>query len=132
MKFTRYFLLLLLIGGVFFHLTGAFASPRLSPEEASQRLESGTAVLIDVREPTEWEDGVVTGALLLPLSDLRSTRTRWMPALEIHGKKELILYCRSGNRSGIAQKLLQSEGFNASNAGGFSDWVKSRAPTTKP
>ncbi len=132
MKFSRYFLVVLLIGAVFFHLTGAFASPRIDPKEATTRLESGKAVLIDVREPGEWADGVVTGALLLPLSDLRGPRTLWTPALETHKDKELIIYCRSGNRSGIALKILEAEGFKGVNAGAFSTWKKSGAPVKTP
>lgn len=132
MKFSRYFLIVLTAGAVFFHLTGAFASPRIAPQEATARLEAGNAVLVDVREPGEWADGVVVGALLLPLSDLRGARTLWNPALEAHKGKEFIIYCRSGNRSGIAVKLLESEGHKASNAGGFSTWKKSGAAVKTP
>lgn len=132
MKFSRYFLVVLLIGAVFFHLTGAFASPRIDPAEATTRLASGNAVLIDVREPSEWESGVVEGALLLPLSDLRGGRALWKPVLETHTDKEIIVYCRSGARSGTATKLLEESGFKATNAGAFSSWVKSGATVVKP
>ncbi len=132
MKFSRFFLVILVVGAVFFHLTGLFASPRIDPKEATSRLDSGNAVLVDVREPNEWADGVVDGALLLPLSDLRGNRTLWGPALDTHRNKEFILYCRSGNRSEIALKILQTEGIKGSNAGGFSTWQNSGAPVTKP
>lgn len=98
--------------------------PRLDPEEAAARVESGEAVLIDVREPEEWEEtGVVATAHLLPLSDLRGPREQWRAFLERHRDKELILYCRSGNRSGQAAAILAEEGFRVANAGGLKDWI---------
>ncbi|MEN9840262.1 MAG: hypothetical protein RL376_62 [Verrucomicrobiota bacterium] len=104
----------------------------MSPAEAARRVAAGTAVLIDVREPSEWQSGVVKGALLLPLSDLQGKRTQWTPSLKANQDKELILYCRSGNRSGIAARLLSTEGFTCSNAGGFSTWKSSGHPVVSP
>ena len=46
--------------------------------------------------------------------------------------KELLLYCRSGNRSGQAAALLAKEGFKTLNAGGFSEWQTAKLPTRKP
>lgn len=104
----------------------------ISPEEAARRVAAGTAILIDVREPAEWRDGVVTGALLLPLSDLSGERAKWKPVLDANRDKELILYCRSGNRSGQAVRILTGEKLKATNAGGFSSWKAAGKPTTKP
>ncbi len=132
MKFTRHFLVILVIAAVFFHLTGLLASPRIDPTEAATRIATGNAVLIDVREPSEWESGVVEGALLLPLSDLRGGRALWKPVLETHTDKEIIVYCRSGARSGTATKILEESGFKATNSGAFSSWVKSGASVVKP
>lgn len=108
------------------------AGPRVTPEEAAKRVAAGTAVLIDVREPDEWAGGVAKPALLLSLSDLRAARKDWKPVLEKNRDKELILYCRSGNRSGIAAKILADEGFKTINAGGFSAWQSAGLPTRKP
>ncbi len=99
-------------------LAGGF----LSPAEAAARVAAGTAVVIDVREPAEWTAGVVEGALLLPLSDLRGDRVYWTDMLATHREKELILYCRSGNRSAIAASLLSADGYRTSNAGGYAAW----------
>ncbi|MFA6287884.1 MAG: rhodanese-like domain-containing protein [Opitutaceae bacterium] len=109
-----------------------FAGGVVTPEEAAKRVTAGTAVLIDVREPDEWTDGVVMGALLLPLSDLRGERTKWRSVLEANRDKELIFYCRSGTRAGMAAELLAKEGFKTANAGGFGAWKKSGQPTSKP
>ncbi|MBW7894742.1 MAG: rhodanese-like domain-containing protein [Opitutaceae bacterium] len=101
----------------------------LDPAEALQRVESGQAVLIDVREPAEWAaTGVAAPAALLPLSDLKGDRREWTPYLEAHRGKELILYCRSGNRSGIAGRILAKEGWTVANGGAFKTWQAAGLP----
>ena len=108
----------------------ALAGDILPASEAASRVAAGTAVLVDVREPGEWADGgVAEPANLLSLSDLRGDRTGWKSFLAENKDKELILYCRSGNRSGIAARILTKEGFNVANAGGFRDWVAAGLPT---
>ncbi len=98
--------------------------PLVSPDKAAARVETGKAVLVDVREPAEWKDtGVVTTAHTLSLSDLRGPREHWKPFLEANKDVELILYCRTGNRSAQAAELLEADGYRVANAGGLSDWV---------
>ena len=110
---------------------------RLTPAEAAQRVAAGTAVLVDVREPGA-ETGVVAGAATLALSDLRGERRDWKPFLAANKERELILYCRSGNRSGQAARLLAAEGYRTANAGGLRDWsaagqpVQPYAPQLRP
>jgi len=107
-------------------------APTIAPAEAAQRVADGKAVLIDVREPKEWaETGVAAPAALLPLSDLNGDRKQWKEFLEKNRDKELILYCRSGSRSGRAAKLLAEEGYRTLNAGGFQDWQAAGLPTRK-
>ncbi|WP_221031271.1 rhodanese-like domain-containing protein [Actomonas aquatica] len=104
----------------------------MKPQEAASLIESGQAVLIDVREPGEWAGGVAAPALLLSLSDLRGSRRQWTPALEKHKGKTLLLYCASGMRSGTAARQLMSEGHVAKNLGGFGRWARSGLPTRQP
>jgi rhodanese-related sulfurtransferase len=112
-------------------LRGADA-PAVAPAEAAKRVADGKAVLIDVREPAEWaETGVAAPAALLPLSDLNGDRKQWKEFLEKNRDKELILYCRSGNRSGRAAVILAGEGFRTANAGGFGDWQSANLPVRK-
>ncbi len=108
------------------------AADTIDPAEAARRVAAGTAILIDVREPDEWRDGVVTGAYLLSLSDLRGERKKWKPVLAANRDKELICYCRSGARSGMAIGILKQESFTATNAGGFSAWKSAGQPVSKP
>ena len=99
-------------------------------EAAARRVEAGTAVLIDVREPGECATtGMARPAVNLPLSDLRGDRRVWKPFLESNSSKELVLYCRSGFRSGQAAKMLAEEGYTTTNAGGFSAWQRAGLPT---
>lgn len=101
----------------------------ITPTEAAKRLEGGQAVLIDVREPAEWAaTGVAAPAVLLSLSDLQGARSDWKLFLEENKGKELILYCRSGNRSAIAARLLAKEGWSTMNAGAFKDWAAASLP----
>jgi rhodanese-related sulfurtransferase len=125
-------ILIALVFAVLFVTQRMLAGPILTPEEAARRVATGTAILIDVREPSEWRDGVVKGALLLPLSDLQGDRQQWKPVLAANADKELILYCRSGNRAGIAARLLAGEKFKTANAGGFSAWKSAGQPVRTP
>jgi rhodanese-related sulfurtransferase len=106
--------------------------PAISPAEADAAIKAGTAVLVDVREPSEWPDGVATPATLLPLSDLRGKRVGWKPFLQENKNKRIIVYCLSGARSGMAAATLKSEGFDAANLGGLSQWVTSGLAVRRP
>lgn len=106
--------------------------PTLKPADGGERVRSGAALLIDVREPHEWADGVAAQAVLLPLSDLNGSRQQWRPLLEQVGNRDLILYCKVGGRATLAAKVLAAEGFRAANGGGFSDWTAAGWPTVKP
>lgn len=107
-------------------------APYVSPTEAGARIRSGQALLVDVREPGEWAGGVAQGATLLPLSDLNGARTQWQPFLAAQGDRELLVYCAAGGRSGIAAKVLVSEGRRAANTGGLSGWAAAGWPIVKP
>jgi rhodanese-related sulfurtransferase len=110
-----------------------FGGPRMTAEEAADQLKTGNAVLIDVREPSEWaESGVAEPAVLLSLSDLRGERKQWKSFLENNRDKTLLLYCRSGNRSGIAAATLAKEGLKTVNAGSFDAWKSAGLPVRKP
>ncbi len=74
------------------------------------------ALIIDVRTQPEFDAGHVEGAILIPF-DVISTNIGYVA--EDH-EKEIVLYCRSGRRSGIAQRTLQEMGYTkVRNAGGL-------------
>ena len=105
---------------------------RITPAEAAQRVKEGKAVLVDVREPVEWAaTGVAAPAVLLPMSDLQGERKLWAPFLEKNAGKELLLYCRSGTRSGKVAAKLAQEGQTVANVGGFKEWTAAGLPMRK-
>lgn len=110
-----------------------FAVENTTPAQAAQRIADGKAVLIDVREPAEWlESGVAAPAVLLPKSEFDAGRLgEWKDFLAKVGDKEIIVYCRSGKRSGAVAEALAKEGHKVSNAGGFKDWEAAGLPVKK-
>lgn len=105
---------------------------RMTAPEADTAIKAGTAVLVDVREEDEWEEGVAAPAILLSFSDLMGPRKKWASFLTQNKNKQLILYCLSGARSDRAAKSLIKEGYNAINLGGISAWARSGFPLRKP
>lgn len=113
--------------------TLAAAAPTIAPAEAAKLVAAGEAVLIDVREAAEWKsEGVAAPAVLLAKSDFDAAKKDWQPFLEKHAGKQLILYCRSGRRSGIIAEELAKQGLKTANGGAFKDWVAAGLPVRKP
>ena len=106
--------------------------PRLSAKECFERVRSGEALLIDVREPSEWASGIAERAIPLSLSDLTGGRERWKKILAENAGRELLLYCGAGVRSGMAARILVREGFRASNAGSLAEWSAAGWPVVRP
>ena len=128
MKINRLFAALLISAS----LSLAAEISKIEPTVAAALVAAGKAVLVDVREPTEWaETGVVAVATLLAKSDFDGAQTTWKPFLEKNKGQQIILYCRSGNRSGIVAKALAEKGFKVANAGGFKAWAAAGQPVRK-
>jgi rhodanese-related sulfurtransferase len=118
---------------VFKMLRSAFTpAERIAPADAAARVRSGQAVLIDVREPEEWAEGVAKSAALLPLSDFNGSRTLWRAFLAQLGDREALVYCASGARSGLVARMLVGEGVRAANTGRLSDWAAAGWPIVPP
>ena len=118
----------LLLGS--FTLMSAAEIPKTTPADAARLVAEGKAVLVDVREPSEWADtGVAAPAVLLAKSDFDGAQKDWKPFLEKNAGKEIILYCRSGARAGTVGAALADKGLKVSNAGGLRDWTKAGLPT---
>ncbi|HET9058005.1 MAG TPA: rhodanese-like domain-containing protein [Chitinophagaceae bacterium] len=95
----------------------------ITVEEVKKRLEAGEKLnLIDVREPYENADFNI-GGILCPLGKIQ---TMQVDELEDLKDKEVIVYCRSGNRSGQACMILDTMGFkNTKNlTGGMLSWTE--------
>jgi rhodanese-related sulfurtransferase len=95
----------------------------ITVSELKERISSGEQLnLVDVREPSEHQDFNI-GGLLLPLGRIQAMDVDQLEALK---DKEVICYCRSGNRSGQACQILDMLGFNNTKnlQGGMLAWQK--------
>lgn len=99
--------------------SGQPTSSEVSAHELAQRISGADAPLVlDVREPWEWEIVRIEGSRLLPLGQLPD-RLR-----ELDAAAEIVTVCHKGQRSLMAQQLLQGAGFQArSLAGGIDAWA---------
>jgi rhodanese-related sulfurtransferase len=90
----------------------------ITPEELQKKMDEGQDLfLLDVRTPGEYAHGAINGAHLLPVQEL-SSRVRELPR-----DKEIIVYCRVGNRSAFAASHLAQLGYNVKNLeGGIMAW----------
>jgi hydroxyacylglutathione hydrolase/adenylyltransferase/sulfurtransferase len=97
----------------------AFKDPEIeiSVQDAAALLDSGEAVLVDVREPHEWEAGRIPGARHVQMEHLASQ------AKTIPRDTQVIFQCRLGNRSAMAAQAFRASGYDAlSMAGGIEAW----------
>ena len=90
--------------------------------EADELRQRPGAVVLDVREPDEYEQGAIPGAVHIPRGTLETKVEAALP----RGRK-VIIYCAGGNRSALAADTLQQMGYTdvASMAGGFRHWAQS-------
>jgi len=102
--------------------------PEISPSELAERLERGeNLTLVDVREGYERQiaDLPDHGQIHIPVAEFPSRRA------EIPKEGDVVLYCRSGSRSGWATEFLRSQGWeNVVNlSGGVLGWREDVDPT---
>jgi rhodanese-related sulfurtransferase len=105
--------------------TGGSGLPaEISISEALAKKEAG-AFILDVRQPDEWNEAHIQDATLIPLDQLPN-RVNELPK-----DKEIVVVCRSGNRSAQGRDILLSAGFTnvTSMAGGLNQWKSAGYPT---
>lgn len=118
---------LALISGVIFILSGSNesevadnSSPKIitAQDYQSNYLQSNTDhILLDVRTPEEFTSGYIPGAINIPLQELDQRLS------ELPQDIDIVVYCRSGNRSAQAVTILSNNGFdNVSDMGGIIAW----------
>jgi rhodanese-related sulfurtransferase len=96
--------------------------PEVSPSQAQQLIGSG-AQLVDVRTDAEYAAGHIPGARHVPLAELQSE------AAGLEREQPLVVYCRSGERSGMAADAFAASGWDAhSIEGGLLQWADERLP----
>jgi rhodanese-related sulfurtransferase len=93
----------------------------ITVEELREKMQRGDEfVLIDVREPYEHEEFNI-GGKLVPIGGFQAL----ISLFDDHKEDEIVIYCRSGRRSGVAKELMELQGYkNVRNLlGGMLDWV---------
>ncbi len=103
---------------------------RISVAEARAKLEAGTAVMVDVREPNEYVEVHAKGVRLIPvntvMNEVRQIR-------EYSDGKEVLFICKSGQRSALAAEFATAAGLDDvplyNVEGGTTAWVNEGFPT---
>lgn len=92
----------------------------IAPQQAKEIMEEQKdCIILDVRDQDEYDEGHISGALLIPYTEI-SKKAETM----LKDKEQLIMvYCRSGRRSAIAAAALADMGYNnVKDFGGIIDW----------
>ena len=100
--------------------------PEISPQELKQKLEANESVLLlDVREPSEYDIVHLEDARLIPLNTLPQHID------SLPSDQEIVVYCHYGQRSLYATAYLHQNGFTAAKnlIGGIDQWAAEMDPT---
>ncbi len=111
----------------FRHASQNFSS--LTPAGAIALINNEDVILLDVREPAETVIGKITKAIQIPVSSI----TQRIGELDKYKDKNVIVYCKTGARSGLACKALNKAGFeNVYNmSGGITAWQDAHLPVSR-
>jgi len=91
---------------------------KISQEEAKERIDNGV-LFIDVREQDEYDSGHIVGAVLSPVGNIGNDIVNIVKDKDT----EILIYCRSGNRSKVASDALVQLGYtNVYDFGGINTW----------
>ena len=105
----------------------AFAEKTPAATEAWTMIKSG-ALVVDVRSADEFATGHLDGALNIPHDSIAKRAAE----LGTDKERQVVLYCKSGRRAGLAQQTLASLGFSKlQNAGGYQDLIDSKLIDSK-
>jgi rhodanese-related sulfurtransferase len=98
-------------------------APEITVAQAAELYPDG-AFFVDVREPIEYQTGHIPDVVNIPLGELQSRLS------ELPKDQEIVVVCRSGNRSQEGRDILLANGFEnvTSMAGGVSDWQSEGYP----
>jgi len=101
----------------------------IDPSEVARKAGREGVVLIDVREPNEWKEGHIKGARHIPLGKLGDR----LGEIRSESPDEVVIYCRSGNRSATAANLLVKGGCEQVShlGGGILAWESQNYPVSK-
>jgi rhodanese-related sulfurtransferase len=103
--------------------------PQLSTNDAVRLLNDDDVVVLDVREANEYSSGHLRNAIHIPVNALNKR----ISEIEKYKNKKILAYCRSGNRSNTACRMLSKQGFeNVNNmSSGIIGWSSANLPLSK-
>lgn len=101
----------------------------IDAKTAIQLIETDDNVtILDVRTLSEFKEGYLTGAMLIPLDSLEAN----LDKLTSSKNKKILVYCQSGNRSVSASRILEAHGYTPLNIkGGIISLAREKAPIEK-
>ena len=100
----------------------------ISPQDAAAKLSNGAAVVVDVRDKDEWDEGHIPGATHMSRGTIKLDIEEKVP----DPNATVICHCGGGGRSALAAETLQKMGYKnvRSMAGGLKAWKAAGLPTT--
>ncbi|MEK6256486.1 MAG: rhodanese-like domain-containing protein [Chloroflexota bacterium] len=120
--------ILIVVGALFIVFSAIWLNNVRSPVLANEvdvhqayQLRQEGAFILDVREQSEWDEKHIPGSTLIPLGELAGRVD------ELPKDQEIIVICRSGNRSQSGRDILLNAGFSnvTSVSGGVNSWIAS-------
>jgi len=106
----------------------------IDPTEAKDLADGQGAIILDVREPHEWEDAHIAGAILVPLGQLQGAADPGSPGADArlteHKDTAIVAQCETGKRSLVAADMLMKLGYSnvSSMTGGILFWARKGYP----
>lgn len=103
------------------------ANTALSPYDATQKMNAGGSVFLDVRDDAEFKGGHLLNARSMPVNKM----TERMHEIEKFKEKDIVVYCDNGMRASRAVGKLKKAGFDKlyTLSGGLVAWEKANLPT---
>jgi rhodanese-related sulfurtransferase len=132
MKISKslFYFVAILLSAILFNYGMANQLEKITAADAYKMQTEKKAIIVDVRELNEQKEGRVKDALSLPMSLMDNNQSEFDKTVLTYSKdKNIIVYCRSGRRSGLVGAELEKRGFKIFNLGGFDTWKSSNLPT---
>lgn len=99
----------------------------INAEQVQGMLDDSSTLILDVRTTGEFNRGHIPGALNIPVQNLSSSLG------QLDKSKHIIVYCRSGNRSTLAKRILHENGYNqiSNFKGSWNHWYRKGYPVQR-
>lgn len=100
----------------------------VSPAEATLKINKENALVLDIREPKDFNAGHLASAMNIPYAKLSDR----LSELDKHKERPIILVCKTGQTVSMAGKMLQEKGFNTLRlSGGMMEWNNQNLPVVR-